>query len=1074
MLIEYTDGKKGIFEYLQFGRKQGREFTRSEMDTRVTLLGDLNISDRILKNTKFGYKHITLSFKEDFVSREDCQKLVDEYMKFLMHGYKKEEYSAYAEIHYPKLKSYTKDGELVIRKPHIHLIISKTNLLTGELLRPLGYVKHNIDFTDAFQEKFNIENGFASPKNNRQNRVDNNKRFDIFERNTEIKQDIVDLIVEKDINSFATFENELKEFGIVKKSNKGKSNEYLSVKEPHHERSTRLKEFVFSKEFIENYSKSQKIEFLKEREIEEFIKKEPARKLAAENKYNKDLKYWFDVRALEVKYINQSSKFYKNEYKGYTKEQRMDHLEKFQTAYYQKNEMDFTEFQNQKQEFDFKPEFVPVSVEAENVVTQKLADIENEKFYKSKQFIMDMAKVYRVLKSTEGVLESKYQLVNGKIVAGGNQLETKTFLRDHMHFTKADISTLEMRIQKLEINLKDDKNENTYTKHQRQRALQESINRGFARGFTATNRNDMRILSEVALVHDRELVEMLLPTDALSKLDRQSRSDYQMRRANIGDYGSSSVIREKELKLKKGTLIMKIDKIEIDRIFAQEQIANRGSDKTSEAFLNIAMVKYNGVSLGSLEVWKESQIEKNKNVDVEIYDKFIQKAIKNAERLKDAHLLQELTPGNFIFTSEAAKEQVFSNYENTSKIVDNQQQNSQAQTERNDIKVAAVAPINIKAKEAFNMVAVNVNIASIGDKVDYYQIGSQDVAGRFSGIIHDKASEHDTARAYVVNDKVVSMEEFKKSNFDLFKTIEHKQNELFTVKRIERFNSVLRTDTICENVSLTRTGTVYANSRFNLNNDLKPIEMGITKFDKKLDKNFFILARDFITAKEFRDNLKVKLNELKEAIKTYISSKPELAASNLIMAAELRELKQELESVKTYQAAQELVQKHKREDKAQAQEQIQEAQEKKEEEPKLTLGGIISKARGAYDRFESAQDTVELAKDLDEIRAKIEPSQIEDLSDIVELFQNEKEGNIGKEIVSELIKNEDLADISTANIMSDYGMGITMDGIQKMTGIIKDTFQMAQTKELDFNKLLNQVVDSLAKKEKGIIQGQER
>ena len=63
MLIEYTDGKKGIFEYLQFGRKQGREFTRSEMDTRVTLLGDLNISDRILKNTKFGYKHINLSFK---------------------------------------------------------------------------------------------------------------------------------------------------------------------------------------------------------------------------------------------------------------------------------------------------------------------------------------------------------------------------------------------------------------------------------------------------------------------------------------------------------------------------------------------------------------------------------------------------------------------------------------------------------------------------------------------------------------------------------------------------------------------------------------------------------------------------------------------------------------------------------------------------------------------------------------------------------------------------------------------------------------------------------------------------
>ncbi|MFA6191808.1 MAG: hypothetical protein WC665_05585 [Sulfurimonas sp.] len=966
MLIEYTDGKKGIFEYLQFGRKQGREFTRSEMDTRVTLLGDLNISDRILKNTKFGYKHITLSFKEDFVSREDCQKLVDEYMKFLMHGYRKEEYSAYAEIHYPKLKSYTKDGELVIRKPHIHLVISKTNLLTGKLLRPLGYVKQNIDFTDAFQEKFNIENGFASPKDNRQNR---------FKKNNDLKQDILDLILDKDINSFADFQKELNGFGSVKISNEGKKvGEYLSVKESHHTKHARLKEFVFSRQFIENYSKEEKIEFLAPKEVGKLIEKGPVQLLPPENKYNKDLKYWFDVRALEVKYINQSTKFYKNEYKHYTKEQRMDHLEKLQTVFYQKNEMDFSEFENQKQDFNFKPEFIPISGGFESVVFQKLADIENEKFYKSKQFVMDMSmdmsKVFRVLKSQQGVLASKYQVINNQIVAGNSQIELKPFLKDHMHFHEADINALEFGVKKLE----------------------------------------------------------------------------------------------------KGTLIMKIDKIEIDRIFAQEQIANRGSDKTSEAFLNIAMVKYNGVSLGSLEVWKESQIEKNKNVDVEIYDKFIQKAIKNAERLKDAHLLQELTPGNFIFTSEAAKEQVFSNYENTSKIVDNQQQNSQAQTERNDIKVAAVAPINIKAKEAFNPVAVNVNIASIGDKVDYYQIGSQDVAGRFSGIIHDKASEHDTARAYVVNDKVVSIEEFRKSNFDLFKTIESKQNELFTVKRIERFNSVLRTDTISENVSLTRTGTVYANSRFNLNNDLKPIEMGITKFDKKLDKNFFILARDFITAKEFRDNVKVKLHELKEAIKTYITSKPELAASNLIMAAELRELKQELESVKTYQAAQELVQKHKREDKAQ--EQIQEQQEKKEDEPKLTLGAIISRARGAYDRFESLQDKVELAKDLEEIRAKIEPAQIEDLGDIVELFQNEKEGNIGEEIVSELIKNENLADITTANIMSDHGMGITIDGIQKMTNIIKDTFQMAQTQELDFNKLLNEVVSHLAKKEKEKIQGQ--
>ncbi|MDO8454195.1 MAG: hypothetical protein Q7S59_06445, partial [Sulfurimonas sp.] len=814
MLIKYSDGTEGIIEYLVEGRKKDRLFSRSESDDRITILGDINTTDHIIDKTSNGYKHITLSFKEDFVTKEDCEKLISEYMEFLMHGYQKDEYNAYAEIHYPKLKSYlSKNGELVVRKPHIHLVIPQTNLLTGLQLRPLGYVKHNIDFTNAFQEKYNIGNGFASPIKNRSNKLNNlvKKRYDyeIFEKDVELKNELIDSILKNDIRSYENFKTELAKFGDMKETKgTGKRAVYLSVKEPHHSKHVRLKEFMFTREFIEGFTKDQKIDFMLKKEDEKYIEKSEKRESSELKQYERDLKYWFEQRSFETKYIDSSSKFYKNQYKNYTQEQKREYLKQAHEDFYIKNQFDFKDIERPD---NLEIKFEKIDNFQNSVVSQKLADIQNENFYKSKQFIMDMAKVYRVLKSTQGVLESKYQLVNGKIVAGGNQLETKPFLKDHMHFTKADISALEMKIQKLEINLKDDKNENTYTKHQRQRALQESINRGFARGFTATNRNDMRILSEVALVHDRELVEMLLPTDALHELDRQSRSNYQMRRSNISDYGSH-IIREK------GNLIMKIDKIEIDKIFAQEQIANRGSDKTSEAFLNIAMVKYNGVSLGSLEVWKESQIEKNKNVDVEIYDKFIKKAIQNAERLKDAHLLQELTPGNYVFTSEAAKEQVFSNYENTSKIIENQQINSQTQTERDDIKVAAVAPITpIKAKEVFNTVAVNVNIASIGDKVDYYQIGAQDVAGRFSGIIHDKASEHDTARAYVINDKVVSMEEFKKSNFDLYKTIEQKRDELFTVQRIERFNSVLRTDTISENISLTRTGTVYANSRFNLN-----------------------------------------------------------------------------------------------------------------------------------------------------------------------------------------------------------------------------------------------------------------
>jgi hypothetical protein len=89
MLVKYGGGKGGIKEYLEEGKKQGREKSRHELDERIVLEGDLDICEKISESRETDgqkYAHITLSFTEDEVklNPELLKQIVSDYKKFAL------------------------------------------------------------------------------------------------------------------------------------------------------------------------------------------------------------------------------------------------------------------------------------------------------------------------------------------------------------------------------------------------------------------------------------------------------------------------------------------------------------------------------------------------------------------------------------------------------------------------------------------------------------------------------------------------------------------------------------------------------------------------------------------------------------------------------------------------------------------------------------------------------------------------------------------------------------------------------------------------------------------------------
>ncbi|KWF37421.1 LPD7 domain-containing protein [Burkholderia pseudomultivorans] len=345
MLIRVSGYHDGVKEYLENGQKQDREFSRDEMDERVILAGDLEITNEIIQSIESKgerYHTVTLSFKEDEIDRATLAAIVKDFEAFALSAYRSDEYSFYAEAHLPKIKSYVnrKTGEPVERKPHIHIVIPNVNLLSGRTMLPFGKVSQNEAFIDAFQEHINHKYGLASPKDNRRTEFTSASEMisrykgDAFEgANSELKGKILDAVLARDITSQEDFRTLLQEFGEVRTRNAGKETEYENVKPADAAKGVNLKEYVFTRDFIELSAADKRAVI--ERKIE------PKYETAGQPRATPDalratLREWHEVRALELKYLNSGNQRFYRAYRESSLADRMQILAARQQRFYER------------------------------------------------------------------------------------------------------------------------------------------------------------------------------------------------------------------------------------------------------------------------------------------------------------------------------------------------------------------------------------------------------------------------------------------------------------------------------------------------------------------------------------------------------------------------------------------------------------------------------------------------------------------------------------------------------------------------------------------------------------------
>ena len=321
MIVRVGGGHGGIAEYLEHGRKQDRHHTRDELDQRVILEGDLSVTNSLIEsidtkelNTE-RYLHITLAFKEDHVSNETLSEITQEFKSFAMSAYQSNEYDFYAEAHIPKIKSLVdkRTGELVERKPHIHIVIPKINLETGKRLTPFEMIEIDKKYIDAFQEVTNEKYNLASPKIHvRQQFTDGSelisrtKGDEFHGAHRGIKADIVDRILDKKITSMHDFKADLISQGWeVKVRNQGKENEYLNIKKPSDKKGINLKDNVFQSQFLA-LSPDKKNEALTPTGSRYSESHQDNYK--ASQQAHTDLKVWEETRSYEVRFLHSGNR----------------------------------------------------------------------------------------------------------------------------------------------------------------------------------------------------------------------------------------------------------------------------------------------------------------------------------------------------------------------------------------------------------------------------------------------------------------------------------------------------------------------------------------------------------------------------------------------------------------------------------------------------------------------------------------------------------------------------------------------------------------------------------------------
>ncbi|MCY1264134.1 Large polyvalent protein-associated domain 7 [compost metagenome] len=329
MLIRVRGYNSGIKEYLEEGNKAGRELTRDELDHRMIIDGDLDLTDLVYQSIpdkgQERYMTVTLSFAEDEIPKQTLHDITSEFKAFMMSAYHEDEYNFYAEAHIPTTLQQInrKTGELEDRKPHIHIVIPRKNLLTGKDLNPRGDYEQNVDFFEAFQEHINQKYQLVSPRE--RIRVDPQDAASVLSRykgddfrgkNREFKTGLVRQVIEQDVKTRADFYQLVGRHGETRIRNEGKPTEYIAVKLPGDQKFTNLKESIFGDDFV----------------VRRELKKDPLPAHVIEQRLNA-----WPERAREIKYISKAGPSVRQRYYATPAEQRpallAERIERFYRGY---------------------------------------------------------------------------------------------------------------------------------------------------------------------------------------------------------------------------------------------------------------------------------------------------------------------------------------------------------------------------------------------------------------------------------------------------------------------------------------------------------------------------------------------------------------------------------------------------------------------------------------------------------------------------------------------------------------------------------------------------------------------
>lgn len=345
MLIRINGGAGGIKEYLENGQKQDKFYSRDELDERLILDGNLSVTDSIIEsmdNDNNKYFHITLAFKEDYVSPEVLADINQEFKDYFLSGYTDNEINYYAEAHLPRIKSYISlnNNNLIERKPHIHIVIPRINLLDGSSFNPS--VPGMIKYINAFQEYINTKYGLASPKDNLRTSFNNSSEVisrhkgDIFNANgKEQKTAILDLILDNNPININELKALLTKNGYaVKLRNKDDPTTcYLNIKIPDNIKGINLKESVFRSEFL-YLSREAKLAKLNQNKTDKYIiiASIPKQSLTLHNQLMQE---WQELKSLETRFINRNiSKKERQVYYKLTSEDKLSYLNDKHQKYY--------------------------------------------------------------------------------------------------------------------------------------------------------------------------------------------------------------------------------------------------------------------------------------------------------------------------------------------------------------------------------------------------------------------------------------------------------------------------------------------------------------------------------------------------------------------------------------------------------------------------------------------------------------------------------------------------------------------------------------------------------------------